>query len=143
MARGIPADVLRHFHNVPLFASVSKKGLRAVVQAATEVDVRAGKVLVTEGERGRELYVILRGTADVTRGGRKLSELVPGDFFGELAFLHPSPRTATVTARSDMRVMVLGAREMDLIVEREPSVARQLLAAMAKRVRTVKPSQTD
>lgn len=143
MARGIPSEVVRHFSRVPLFAGVSKKGLRAVVQAATEVDLRAGKTLVREGERGRELYVILRGTADVTRGGRKLSELVPGDFFGEMALLNPAPRNATVIARTDMRVMVLGPREMDVIVEREPSVAKQLLAAMAQRVRTSKPSATD
>ncbi len=143
MARGIPSDVLRHFSRVPLFGGVSKKGLRAVVQAATEIDIAAGKTLVREGERGRELYVILRGTADVTRGGRKLSELIPGDFFGEMALLNPAPRNATVSARTDMRVMVLGPREMDMIVEREPSVAKQLLAAMAERVRAAKPSTTD
>jgi len=135
VARGIPSEVIHHFQRVPLFQSVSKKGLRQIVSAATEVDLPAGKQLVTQGEYGRELYVIRRGTADVTVGRRKVSELAPGDFFGELAFLHPAPRSATVTARTDMRVMVLDSRAMDVIVEREPVVAKRLMEAMAKRIR--------
>ena len=133
--RGIPAEVVRHFQSVPLFAQVSKRGIRSVIQAATEMDVAAGKDLVRQGERGRHLFVILWGTATVVRDGRRVAELGPGDFFGELAFLDGAPRTATVTAVSDMRVMVLGPREMDVIVEREPAIARRLLAAMAQRVR--------
>jgi CRP/FNR family cyclic AMP-dependent transcriptional regulator len=140
MARGIPKEVIQHFQAVPLFAAVSGKGLRSIIQAATEVDVQAGKVLVREGEWGREMYVILRGTAEVTRDGRRLRELVPGDFFGEMAFLSPAPRTATVTARSDMRVMVLDSRAMGGVVEKEPAVARRLLAAMADRIRATERS---
>jgi CRP-like cAMP-binding protein len=135
MARGIAREVMEHFRRVPLFSGVSRRGLRSIVQAATEVDVPAGTVLVRQGERGREFYVIVRGTAEVTRDGKKLSQLVPGDFFGELAFLHPAPRMATGRARTDMRVVVLDARAMDVVVEREPAIARRLLAAMAERVR--------
>jgi len=135
MARGIPSEVIRHFRAVPLFRDVSKKGLRSIVSAATEVDVGAGKELVREGEFGRHLYVITGGEALVTRGGRRLGRLGPGDFFGELAFLDGAPRSATVTARTDMQVMVLGPREFDVVVEREPAVAKRLLATMAKRVR--------
>jgi CRP-like cAMP-binding protein len=134
VARGIPAEVIRHFQAVPLFASVSKKGLRTIVEAATEVDVPAGKVLVREGDYDQFLYVILRGTAEVRRAGRKLRELAPGEFFGEIAFLHKAPRSATVIARSDMRVMVLGPRELAFILERQPAIAHRLLDAMAKRV---------
>jgi CRP/FNR family cyclic AMP-dependent transcriptional regulator len=140
MARGIPKEVIQHFQAVPLFSAVSGKGLRSIIQAATEVDVQAGKVLVREGEWGREMYVILRGTAEVTKDGRRLRELVPGDFFGEMAFLSPAPRTATVTARSDMRVMVLDSRAMGGVVEKEPAVARRLLAAMADRIRATERS---
>jgi CRP/FNR family cyclic AMP-dependent transcriptional regulator len=142
MPRGIPKEVIKHFQTVPLFSSVSRDGLRALIQAATEVDVREGSVLVSEGEWGREMYVILRGTADVTKAGRKLRELIPGDFFGEMAFLSPAPRTATVTARSDMRVMVLDSRAMGAVVEKEPAVARRLLAAMAERIRMTERSTT-
>src|SRR5690349_20693638 len=106
MARGIPSEVIKHFQSVPLFKDVSKKGLRSIVAAASDVDVRAGKVLVEEGDFGRHLYVILGGEALVTRGDRRLARLGPGDWFGELAFLDGSPRSATVTAGTDMRVMV-------------------------------------
>jgi len=140
MARAIPKEVIEHFQGIPLFGSVSKKGIRAIIQAAMELDVSAGKVLVREGEWGREMYVILRGTAEVTRNSRKLRELVPGDFFGEMAFLAPAPRIATVTARSDMRLMVLDSRAMGVVVEKEPAVARRLLAAMAERVRATERS---
>jgi CRP-like cAMP-binding protein len=143
LARGIPHEVIRHFQLVPLFSSVSKKGLRAIVSAATELDVPAGKTLVTEGEHDRYLYVLTRGTALVTKGGRKLNELVPGDFFGELAFLSGSPRSATVKAYSDVRVLILGPRELDVIVAKEPAIARKLLEAMAKRVHQNERSPTS
>jgi CRP-like cAMP-binding protein len=135
--KGIPSEVIRRFQRIPLFQSVSHKGLRAIVSAATEVDVPAGKTLVQEGDHGRELYVIIRGTAEVSRGGRKLRELVPGEFFGEMALLSPTHRTATVKARTDMRVMILDSREMDVILERERSVGQRLLEAMAQRIRQV------
>jgi CRP/FNR family cyclic AMP-dependent transcriptional regulator len=133
--RGIPSEVIKHFQSVPLFASVSKDGIRSIVSASTEVDVRSGRVLVREGDFDRDLYVITRGEATVFQRGRKLAMLGPGDFFGELAFLERSPRTATVTAATDMRLMVLSHREMAEIVEREPAVARRMLEALARRVR--------
>ena len=135
MPRGIPSDVINHFKAVPLFSAVSAKGIRAIVGAATEVDVRAGAALVREGEFGRELYVIIQGEAVVSQAGTRLGRLGPGDFFGELAFLDRSRRSASVTARSDMRVMVLGPREFDVIVGQEPAIARRLLEAMARRIR--------
>jgi CRP/FNR family cyclic AMP-dependent transcriptional regulator len=135
VARGIPSEVLRHFQAIPLFADVSKRGLRAIVSAATEVDVAAGKVLVQEGGFDRDLFVILRGEAKVTRKDRRLSTMGPGDFFGELAFLDRAPRSATVKAVTDMRVMVLGAREFEGVVDQEPTLAKPLLSAMARRIR--------
>jgi CRP-like cAMP-binding protein len=100
------------------------------------VDIGAGKVLVREGDWGRELYVVLRGTAEVVKDGKKLRELVPGDFFGEMAFLSGAQRTATIAARSDMRVMVLGPRQLEVILEKEPVLAKRMLETMAERVRS-------
>src|SRR5437867_984056 len=102
MAKGIPIEVLDHFRRVPLFSSLSRKSLRAIVGAATELDVRAGKVLVREGSGDRELYVILRGEAVVSKGARRLNTLTVGDYFGEFALLAQQPRSATVTAATDM-----------------------------------------
>jgi CRP/FNR family cyclic AMP-dependent transcriptional regulator len=137
--RGIPSEVLHRFQRIPLFQSVSHRGLRAIVSASTEVDVPAGKSLVREGDNGRELYVIVRGTAEVFRGGRRMRELVPGEFFGEMALLNPAPRTATVTARTDMRVMILDARAMEVILAKERTLGRKLLETMAQRIRQAEP----
>ena len=142
MARGIPREVVDHFRRVPLFSLLSAKSLRAVIHAATDLEVKAGKVLVTEGDRDRDLFVITRGEAAVARRGRKLSTLGPGDFFGEFALLCGGERSATVTAATDMRVMVLAWREMGSLVGSDAALARRMLETMAKRVRQTERSLT-
>ncbi len=142
MARGVPSKVLAYFRRIPLFSNVSKRGLRRAVQAATEIDEPAGTVLVREGDTGRELYVIVGGQAKVTRRGRKLSDLGPGDFFGELAFLSHAQRTATVTATSDLRLMILGPREFEMLLEAEPQIGLRMLEVVASRLREVERAVT-
>ena len=127
--------MLDHFERIPLFSEVSKKGLRAIVAAADEISVREGRDLVREGEHGRELYVIVDGTVRVTRKGRKVATMGPGDFFGELALISGAPRSATVTTETDATVMVLDPRRFDVVLDREPQVLRAVLATMADRLR--------
>jgi CRP-like cAMP-binding protein len=67
---------------VPLFSKLSKKSLEDVAHLADELDLPAGKVMATEGDRGREFFVLLDGEADVTRGGNSVNRLSAGDFFG-------------------------------------------------------------
>jgi CRP-like cAMP-binding protein len=124
-----------HLQQVSLFAACSRKDLQLVAKRAEEIRVPAGKALVTEGETGHEFFVILSGTARVTRHGRKIATLGPGDAFGELALLEKSPRNATVVAETDMELVVLGQREFAGIVDEVPGFARKMLAGMAKRLR--------
>jgi CRP-like cAMP-binding protein len=142
MARGIPSKVLAYFKRIPLFSNVSKRGLRRAVQAATEIDEPPGTVLVREGDTGRELYVIVGGRAAVTRKGRKLTELGPGDFFGELAFLSHAQRTATVTATTEVRLMIMGPRELEILLESEPPIGLRMLEVVAQRLREVERAIT-
>ena len=142
MARGIPSSVVRYFQQVPLFGDLSKRGIRRVVQAASEIDEPAGTVLVREGDLGRELYILVDGSARVTRSGRKITEMGPGDFFGELAFLSHAPRSATVTATSDSRLMILGPRELEVLISQEPQIGIKMLGVVAKRLREVESSIT-
>lgn len=142
MARGIPSKVLAYFKRIPLFSNVSKRGLRRAVQSATEIDEPAGTVLVREGDTGRELYVIVGGRAAVTRKGRKLTELGPGDFFGELAFLSHAQRTATVTATTEVRLMIMGPRELEILLESEPPIGLRMLEVVAQRLREVERAIT-
>lgn len=132
MARQAHLDNLA---TVPLFAACSKKELQAVAKASDEVELPAGRDLCEQGAIGREAFVIMEGEAVVRRNGRKVATLGPGDCFGELALLDHGPRTATVTAQSDMRVLVLGAREFAAIVDEVPSIGSKLLKTLAGRIR--------
>ena len=124
-----------NLQQVPLFAACSRKDLQLVARRAEDVRVAAGKTLISEGETGHEFFVILSGTAKVTRRGRKIATLGPGDAFGELALLEKAPRNASVVAETDMELVVLGQREFAGIVDEVPGFARKMLAGMAKRLR--------
>ncbi len=108
MARVRRDAFLDHLSEVPLFSALSKRDLQLVARAAEDVKVEAGKVLVTEGSAGAEFFVIVDGKARVTRRGRKVAGLGPGQFFGELALLDRAPRNATVVAETPMELLVLG-----------------------------------
>jgi len=124
-----------HLQQVALFGACSRKDLQLVARRAEDVRVPAGKTLVEEGETGHEFFVILDGTARVTRQGRKIANLGPGAAFGELALLEKAPRNATVVADSDMELVVLGQREFAGLIDEVPGFARKLLAGMAHRLR--------
>ncbi|MBM3673396.1 MAG: cyclic nucleotide-binding domain-containing protein [Actinobacteria bacterium] len=126
---------LDHLAQVPLFSALSRKELALIARRAEDVKVDAGRVLVTEGTTGSEFFVIVEGTAKVTRRGRKVASIKPGDAFGELALLDKAPRNATVVAETPMEVVVLGQREFGGIIDEVPGFARKLLAGMAKRLR--------
>jgi CRP/FNR family transcriptional regulator, cyclic AMP receptor protein len=119
---------------VPLFEQCSKKELEQVAGAADEIDLAEGKELMREGTRGREFFVILDGTAEVTQGGEKINSLGPGDFFGEIALISDLPRTATVTATSPLRTLVVTARSFQRLVEESPEIQRKVLEAAVARL---------
>ncbi len=124
-----------HLQQVPLFAACSRKDLQLVARRAEDVRVAAGKALISEGETGHEFFVILEGTAKVSRHGRKIATLGPGDAFGELALLEKAPRNSTIVAETDMELVVLGQREFAGLIDEVPGFARKLLAGMGKRLR--------
>jgi CRP-like cAMP-binding protein len=126
---------IEHLEQVPLFAACSRKDLQLVARRAEDVRVPAGKTLVSEGDTGHEFFVILDGTAKVSRQGRKIATLGPGSAFGELALLEKAPRNATIVAESDMELVVLGQREFAGLIDEVPGFARKLLAGMAHRLR--------
>ena len=124
-----------HLSQVPLFSALSGKDLTLVARRAEDVVVPAGKVLVSEGETGQQFFVIMSGTAKLSRRGRKIATLGPGDSFGELALLDKHPRNATAVAETPMELVVLGQREFAGLIDDVPGFARKLLAAMAARLR--------
>lgn len=124
-------DLLR---NVPLFAGCTKSELRKLATIADEIDVREGTVLTREGSTGREFFVLIEGTARVAKGTRKVAELGPGDWLGEIALLTKAPRTATVTATSPIHTLVITERDFRLTVADMPSIAMKVLTCVAERL---------
>jgi CRP-like cAMP-binding protein len=105
-----------------------------VARVVDELDAPAGKVLATEGEVGREFFVLLEGETAVTQGGQEIAVLGPGDFFGEIALLEDMPRTATVTAKTRLRFFVLTRQAFRGVAERYPDVDAKVRAAAAERL---------
>ena len=119
---------------IPLFAKLSKKGLEDVAHIADELDLPSGKVMAKEGDRGREFFVLLEGEADVTKGDRSINTMREGDFFGEIALVTKMPRTATVTATTDVRVLVITERDFSALLKRSPEIGHGVAEALAERI---------
>lgn len=119
---------------VPLFARCSKKELAEIATIADEIDLPEGKQLTKEGGRGREFFVLLDGSADVRRNGRKVKTLGSGDFLGEIALVTKTPRTATVTTTSPVRALVVSEQNFRRLLQRSPDVQIKVLEALAERV---------
>ena len=120
--------------NVPLFAGCSKTELQRIASLADELDLGDGTTLIREGERGREFIVIAEGTVKVTRNGKQLRELGAGDFIGEIALVADVPRTATVTATSPVRLLVVTDRAFRGLLEQMPSIAKKVLQSLGERL---------
>jgi len=119
---------------VPLFAGCSKDELRRLASIADEIDLREGTVLTREGRAGHEFFILIEGTVRVTKAGRKLADLGGGDWLGEIALLTKAPRTATATATSPVRALVLIDRDFRRVVSEVPTIAMKVLTCVAERL---------
>ena len=119
---------------IPLFAECSKSELEAISRVADELTLPAGRVVMRQGARGRELVVLVDGEATVERDGATVATIRGGDFLGELALITGKPRTATVTALTDLRTLVLDGISFDRVLRDVPSVSVKVLSAVAERL---------
>jgi CRP-like cAMP-binding protein len=119
---------------VPLFAGLSKRELGQVASIADEIDLPADKLLIREGEHGREFFVLLEGEAEVTRKGKKLATRHAGEFFGEIALVSNLPRIATVKTSKPARALVIRDHEFRALLQRAPTIAVKVLQAVAERI---------
>jgi len=124
-----------HLKGNQLFAGLTKKELQHVASAGTEVGLKAGATVMKEGQSGRTAIVLLNGTMVISRGGKKLREVGPGEVIGEMSLLDDQPRSATVECVTDCTVLeIIGGQFRDVLDE-VPSIRIRLLEAMAGRVR--------
>jgi CRP/FNR family transcriptional regulator, cyclic AMP receptor protein len=118
----------------PLFEGLSKKELGEIARLTDDLQLEPGTVLCKEGSIGREFFVIVDGEAEVTRKGKHVAVRGGGDFFGEIALLTETKRTATVTATSTLRCFVLTSRDFRRLLDENPGVERKVLTALAERL---------
>ncbi|MDQ3778050.1 MAG: cyclic nucleotide-binding domain-containing protein [Actinomycetota bacterium] len=119
---------------VPLFEGCSRRDLAEIASIADEIDLPQGKELTSEGAPGREFFVLIEGDASVKKGNRRINRLSGGDFFGEIALVNDRPRTATVTADTPVRAMVITARNFKSLLQRSPQIQGKVLSAVAARL---------
>jgi len=126
---------LENLAEIPLFSALNKRDLQRIAKASNEVTIEAGRVMVDQGDMGREAFVIIDGTATVSRNGRKVGTVGPGAAVGEMSLLDHGPRTARVVADTEVTALVLSAREFGGVIEEVPGLAHKLLGQLASRVR--------
>jgi CRP/FNR family cyclic AMP-dependent transcriptional regulator len=135
MRNRISQSEIQYLSRVPLFSRCTKAELRHIATYGTPLTVPSGKVLTKEGASGREFFLVLKGKASCTIRNRQVNVISEGDFFGELALLEGGIRTATITATSEMQLLVLDAGEFKDLVASSPTISSNLMAALATRIR--------
>jgi CRP/FNR family transcriptional regulator len=128
----VSADTLK---KVPLFAGLDNKELSQIASGMRERRFKAGDAVTQEGQRGVGFFVVEEGEAAVNVGGEERGVVGPGDYFGEIALINESPRTATLTARTDMLCYGMTPWEFRPLVESNSAIAWKLLTAMAEKMR--------
>ena len=121
--------------NVPLFAGLDNRELQQIANSMRERRFQAGDTVTQEGAGGVGFFVVENGEADVTVAGDARGTIGPGDYFGEIALINESPRTATITARTDMLCYGMTPWDFRPLVETNSTIAWKLLTAMAEKLK--------
>lgn len=120
--------------SVPLLAGLDARIRRRLAETGKRRTYAAGEEIVREGSTGTALYIVLRGTAQVKRGGEMLGEVKAGDFFGELALIEEHPRSATVVAATDVECLLFPAWEFSALLGEHPEIAVPIMRALIARI---------
>lgn len=124
----------QHLRQVPLFADLDDDELDAVGRALTELRFEKGRILMREGDFAHEMFVVLEGTVEVTRGGEHIADIGPGGFAGEIGLLTHAQRHSTVSATTDIVVLHIDGRSFSVVLEEAPGIAVKMLPVVAARV---------
>jgi CRP-like cAMP-binding protein len=138
MARTTPDPVAQRLSKVELFDGLSTKQLGAVAAAMRERSFVAGQTIIEEGATDGRFYLIDSGTADVIVNGKVVGTLSDGDYFGEIALIDNGPRTATVTATSDVQALTLAHFNFRAVLKDNPDLVLKLLIQVCRLLRNTK-----
>jgi CRP-like cAMP-binding protein len=133
-------EKIRRLEEVPIFEDCTRRQLRDVAAISKVVELPAGTVLTRTGEPGEEFFIIVDGSASVEISPRKRGRLGPGDFFGEMSLLDGEPRSATVRAATDVRLLVIQRRNFQSLLREVPELAHRVLETLSRRVRHLEKS---
>jgi CRP/FNR family cyclic AMP-dependent transcriptional regulator len=128
---------------IPLFEGMSDRSIEAIDGLAAPIAFQAGETLVREGEPGETFLIILEGSATVARDGATIRTLGAGDFLGEISLLDGGLRTATVTADTEVRGLVIDRDGFRRLMDDFPVVRLDIVAALTQRLRSRAPEITD
>jgi CRP/FNR family cyclic AMP-dependent transcriptional regulator len=120
-----------------LFRGLRKRVLNRLAEGAVILQHPAGTAIVDEGDKGISLHLILDGTAEVTVNGKHRADLSAGQYFGEIAVLDGKPRTASVTATSELTTLTIGIWNLQPIFLTEPSVMSAMVQVLCARLRAI------
>jgi hypothetical protein len=136
-----PRDPVAAIQRVNLFADLDRRQAEQVARLLKIRPFSNGETVIMEGSGGAAFFLIESGEATVSSKGVNVARLGPGDCFGEIALIDGGPRSATVTAATDMVCYGLTFWEFRPLIERNGVIAWKLLQALAKRLRTTEPKQ--
>jgi CRP/FNR family cyclic AMP-dependent transcriptional regulator len=119
----------------PFFTGLSRNELLKLAKVTEDLEVEEGKALTREGQSGSEFFVIVDGEVSVTKDGSEIRTLGPGDFFGEIALLEDTPRTATVIAKTPLRFFVLTRQAFRSLLAHQPELEEKVTKALEARLR--------
>lgn len=138
------AEALELLRSVSLFSELDEEDLEMLCEGSTEVDVPAGEKLFSEGDYGDDAYVVMSGVLEITKRSANREILVAvrnrGDVIGEMAplestLLAPAPRSATVRARTDSRLLVIQKESLDEVLDNSPKGSRSMFGVLLRRWR--------
>ncbi|MDA4111634.1 MAG: cyclic nucleotide-binding domain-containing protein [Thaumarchaeota archaeon] len=138
-------EVLKLLHNVPIFYDLDDKALKSIVEVGTEATFAPNKMIIQEGGYGDSLHLVLLGKVEVRKGGKLITSLGVGQFFGEMAFLDDlsRKRSADVVAVEETKCLVIPAWSWYNFLRKNPDVAIEVIRSLAHRLRDTSASLAD
>lgn len=133
-------QTVERIRSVPLFSRFGDRELQRVATIAKEVSFAAGKIIAKQGETGVGFHMIDEGEATVSVDGVEHVTLSPGAYFGEISLIDGGPRSATVTAKSDLKTVSLTSWDFNVLMDEYPELSRTLLIQLCHRLRDVEQS---
>jgi CRP/FNR family cyclic AMP-dependent transcriptional regulator len=126
---------IRHLQRVPLFSGFNEDELRRVAELSRIFEAPAGTIVTQIGEPGDSFFVIIDGMAAVRTPVGTGSQLLPGDFFGEMSLVDGEPRSATIVATTDLRLLIVDRLHFWRLLDETPELIRRILTILSRRVR--------